>query len=169
MASAEPGSDTAAPDLSSQHAAAGHGTPVLVVGALGVVYGDIGTSPIYAFREALHAATGGDIAARGDVLGVLSLIAENPGRKQSEIAAALGIQRANFVVLMNELESRHLTERRSVPHDRRSYAIYLTPAGESLLCEARRAEANFEADCLERLGGPRSRDQFLQLLRRLFG
>ena len=28
----------------------------LVLGALGVVYGDIGTSPIYAFREALHAA-----------------------------------------------------------------------------------------------------------------
>jgi K+ potassium transporter len=26
----------------------------LVIGAVGVVYGDIGTSPIYAFREALH-------------------------------------------------------------------------------------------------------------------
>ena len=30
--------------------------PLLVLGALGVVYGDIGTSPLYAFREALHAA-----------------------------------------------------------------------------------------------------------------
>jgi KUP system potassium uptake protein len=29
--------------------------PVLVLGALGVVYGDIGTSPIYAFREAFAA------------------------------------------------------------------------------------------------------------------
>ena len=28
-----------------------------MLGALGVVYGDIGTSPIYAFREALHAAS----------------------------------------------------------------------------------------------------------------
>ncbi|HVW90994.1 MAG TPA: KUP/HAK/KT family potassium transporter, partial [Devosia sp.] len=26
--------------------------PVLVLGAIGVVYGDIGTSPIYAFRQA---------------------------------------------------------------------------------------------------------------------
>ena len=100
---------------------------------------------------------------------VLSLIAQNPGRKQSEIAAALGIQRANFVVLMNELESRCLTERRSAPNDRRSYAIHLTPAGESLLADARRAEADFEADCLERLGGTRARDQFLTLLRRLLG
>ncbi|WP_430699566.1 potassium transporter Kup [Mesorhizobium captivum] len=49
-----------------------HSTKVLMLGALGVVYGDIGTSPIYAFREALHAS--GGAVARDDVLGVLSLI-----------------------------------------------------------------------------------------------
>ncbi len=47
---------------------------ILVIGALGVVYGDIGTSPIYAFREALHASSGGGLATREDVFGVLSLI-----------------------------------------------------------------------------------------------
>ncbi len=47
---------------------------VLVMGALGVVYGDIGTSPIYAFREALHAATSDGILDRADILGVVSLI-----------------------------------------------------------------------------------------------
>ncbi|WP_141057695.1 potassium transporter Kup [Brucella melitensis] len=46
----------------------------LVLGALGVVYGDIGTSPIYAFREALHAAATNGILARSDILGVVSLI-----------------------------------------------------------------------------------------------
>ncbi len=46
----------------------------LVLGALGVVYGDIGTSPIYAFREALHAAASDGILARSDILGVVSLI-----------------------------------------------------------------------------------------------
>ena len=53
---------------------AGHGNsklPILILGALGVVYGDIGTSPLYAFREALH-ATGG--ASPEEVLGLLSLI-----------------------------------------------------------------------------------------------
>jgi K+ transporter len=29
-------------------------TPVLALGALGVVYGDIGTSPLYAIRECFH-------------------------------------------------------------------------------------------------------------------
>ena len=45
----------------------------LTVGALGIVYGDIGTSPLYALRECFHGAHG--IApTRDNVLGVLSLI-----------------------------------------------------------------------------------------------
>jgi KUP system potassium uptake protein len=47
----------------------------LTLGSLGVVYGDIGTSPLYALREAVVAAGGpGGLATRGAVLGVLSLI-----------------------------------------------------------------------------------------------
>src|SRR2546427_577693 len=41
--------------------------------ALGVVYGDIGTSPLYALREAFHGQHGIPVTA-GNVLGVLSLI-----------------------------------------------------------------------------------------------
>ena len=55
----------------------GHGgtsTTALAVGAVGVVYGDIGTSPIYALREALHAATGDVPPTDLEVLGVLSII-----------------------------------------------------------------------------------------------
>src|ERR1700752_3814862 len=48
--------------------------PVLMLGALGVVFGDIGTSPIYACGEALHASGSDNVVDRGDVLGVLSLI-----------------------------------------------------------------------------------------------
>jgi KUP system potassium uptake protein len=47
--------------------------PILVLGALGVVYGDIGTSPLYAFREALH-ATPDEAVSVAEVLGLLSLI-----------------------------------------------------------------------------------------------
>lgn len=47
---------------------------VLLLGALGVVYGDIGTSPIYAFREGLHAAAGDGALTRLEILGVISLI-----------------------------------------------------------------------------------------------
>ena len=44
------------------------------LGALGVVYGDIGTSPLYALKEAAKAATHGGPLAPEAVLGVVSLI-----------------------------------------------------------------------------------------------
>jgi KUP system potassium uptake protein len=74
MALANTGSEAETVDQSSHSEIEQHSTKVLMLGALGVVYGDIGTSPIYAFREALHASSGGNVATRGDILGVLSLI-----------------------------------------------------------------------------------------------
>jgi KUP system potassium uptake protein len=50
------------------------GLLALALGSVGVVYGDIGTSPLYAFREAATAASGDQIVSRSVVLGVLSLI-----------------------------------------------------------------------------------------------
>jgi len=46
----------------------------LIVGSIGVVYGDIGTSPLYAFREAVAAAEAGGPVTQMTVLGVPSLI-----------------------------------------------------------------------------------------------
>jgi len=46
----------------------------LALGSVGVVYGDIGTSPLYAFREAVMAASNQQGVTRDIVLGVLSLI-----------------------------------------------------------------------------------------------
>jgi KUP system potassium uptake protein len=63
-------------------AANGHGDAhstarfkALLIGSIGVVYGDIGTSPLYAFREAVVAASGpaGTVTPQA-VIGVLSLI-----------------------------------------------------------------------------------------------
>ncbi|MGU3474082.1 potassium transporter Kup [Methylobacterium sp. D48H] len=48
--------------------------PALVFGALGVVYGDIGTSPLYAFKEAVKAATAGGASVAAAATGAVSLI-----------------------------------------------------------------------------------------------
>jgi KUP system potassium uptake protein len=52
------------------------GFKALMLGSIGVVYGDIGTSPLYALREAVIAASGGPggVASPQAVLGVVSLI-----------------------------------------------------------------------------------------------
>src|SRR5712692_4289368 len=70
--------ENAAPGVT--HSAAEVGSPhrpslwALSLGSVGVVYGDIGTSPLYAFREAVVAAVGSGPVTRDIVLGVLSLI-----------------------------------------------------------------------------------------------
>jgi KUP system potassium uptake protein len=63
--------DASAAAVSTPAAAEHRARPALLVGALGVVFGDIGTNPIYAFRESLTAA--GGAAAQATVLGILSL------------------------------------------------------------------------------------------------
>src|SRR5262252_1107798 len=70
---APPAETTAANGHGDAHSTAGFWA--LTVGSIGVVYGDIGTSPLYAFREAVVAAGGpGGLVTRNAVFGVLSLI-----------------------------------------------------------------------------------------------
>lgn len=83
MAGTVPGENGASPaasptpDGASEHSTShgsGHGRGpllALTVGAIGVVFGDIGTSPLYAMRESLSRTSGAPEMA---VLGVLSLI-----------------------------------------------------------------------------------------------
>src|SRR5881227_61383 len=57
------------------HSAPTAGFWTLMLGSIGVVYGDIGTSPLYAMRESVLAAVGPDTgASEAVVLGILSLI-----------------------------------------------------------------------------------------------
>src|SRR3954454_14488591 len=66
-----------APVTSTPVATAGHSAQLptaATLGALGVVYGDIGTSPLYALKEAAKAATHGDPLTNEAILGVVSLI-----------------------------------------------------------------------------------------------
>ncbi|MBW7962153.1 potassium transporter Kup [Bradyrhizobium sp. BR 10261] len=71
---AVPAPETAAANgRGDAHTTVGFGA--LTLGSIGVVYGDIGTSPLYAFREAVMAASGAEGAPTTvAVLGVVSLI-----------------------------------------------------------------------------------------------
>jgi DNA-binding MarR family transcriptional regulator len=97
---------------------------------------------------------------------VLVLLGHAPGAKQSDVAAALGIQRANFVVLFDRLERRGLARRSSAPNDRRSYALYLTDEGEKVLARATEMEIRHERVLDEKLGAG-GRERLLALLGKL--
>lgn len=71
---AEPEIDTSqqAPHQHDRSKIGGAYLRALALGALGVVYGDIGTSPLYSMREALH--TGGLVVNPENIMGLVSLI-----------------------------------------------------------------------------------------------
>jgi DNA-binding MarR family transcriptional regulator len=140
-------------------------TPAVEVGPLANMVG-------YALRRAQLAvfddviANFADLELRPAQYSVLVLLGKSPGLKQSDVAAALGIQRANFVVLFDGLERRGLARRLSTPNDRRSYALYLTEAGEKVLARANELESRHEARLDAKLG-PGGREQLLALLSKL--
>src|SRR2546429_3668061 len=67
------GTSIQTPHAGTTRKGGGHYLARLSLLALGVVYGDIGTSPLYAMREAFHGQHGIPVTS-GNVFGVLSLI-----------------------------------------------------------------------------------------------
>jgi len=74
------GEGPAQSSTSGQAEAGGHANPhggnlwMLALGSVGVVYGDIGTSPLYALQESLKHISHGSLFDRTNVLGVVSLL-----------------------------------------------------------------------------------------------
>lgn len=65
--------------------------------------------------------------------GVLEIVNANPGLNQSELGAAMGVDRSTVVAVIDRLEDRDLVVRAPSPKDRRSYALRLSRTGEELL------------------------------------
>lgn len=136
----------------------------------GVELGDLADMTGYALRRAQIALfedfrrTVGKIGLRPAQFSVMIVIHRTPGLKQTEVANALGIQRTNFVAMVNELERLGWVERRAL--DRRSHALHLTRAGQGKLSEALAIERKQEA-LYDKILGPGERLKLLDMLRRL--
>lgn len=78
----------------------------------------------------------------------LKLIIENPGLSQSQLAAAMDVERSNLVVIIDELERRDLITRDRVPTDRRAYALNATLKGRQLSEAATKDVITHEAKML---------------------
>jgi DNA-binding MarR family transcriptional regulator len=98
---------------------------------------------------------------------VLVIVADNPGQRPSQVAAVLGIKRANFVALAAGLETRGLIERQQAATDRRSQALAVTRAGKAMVSKIRRLQQSFESELIALLGGEAERDRLIALLKKL--
>ena len=138
----------------------------------GLKYGDLAGSVGFMLRRAQLAALGNLIAGlrplklRPAQFSVLVLIEANPDLAQSELGEALGIRRPNFVAMLDELEARGLTTRRTSAIDRRVKTLALTPAGARLFRRAVKIHARHELRLRERLGAAGAR-RIAPLLQRL--
>lgn len=110
------------------------------------------------FREAFA-----DYDIRPAQLGVLTVVLNNPGLKQTEVSAALGIKRTNFGPLLEGLMARDLIERRRLESDRRALGLYLSRGGRALVAELQAREADFERQISAAIGEDGRRD-LLRLL-----
>lgn len=97
---------------------------------------------------------------------LLLMVAENPGASQSGVCEALGIQKANCVPTMSELERRGLILRKKSTSDARSYELHITAKGRRILRRAGEVQASHERKLIERIG-VNGRDQLLDLLGKL--
>ncbi len=97
---------------------------------------------------------------------VLVVIDQNPGTSQSSVCTALGIQKANFVAVIADLEKRGLVRRRKSDTDARTYSLRLTSRGQSLLQHAAELQERHEARLVAQIGND-GRRQLLGLLERL--
>ncbi len=76
-------------------------------------------------------------------MGILAVVADNPGINQGTVGRLLGIKRANMVPLINELIEAGLIVRETDPSDRRAFTLAMSPAGSAMLADCvRRIEAH---------------------------
>lgn len=97
---------------------------------------------------------------------VLTVVANNPGIAQGDIAAALDVERPRMVPVLDALARRGLAERRQDTQDRRSRRIHLTADGATLLTELQQRFARLETRITTALGCD-SQEQLLVALRTL--
>lgn len=72
---------------------------------------------------------------------ILTVIENNPGLSQTQLADALGIKKTNLVGLIDELEARGLARRKPAEIDRRARALHLTSKGTAFVTRLHRMDA----------------------------
>ena len=119
---------------------------------------------IVIFADFIHALA--ELDLRPVQFAVLVMIDQNPGASQSNVSEALGVQKANFVATITDLEKRGIVRRRKSDTDGRTYSLGLTSRGRALLQHAAELQSLHEARVVAQIGSE-GRLQLLKLLERL--
>ena len=152
--------------------------PGSIVRVEGIDYADLGEHFGYALKRAQIAsfeAFRGATHSSSHVEDItpprytaLVILAGNPGISQSALGEVLGTARSGAMMLADWLEERGLAERRHKPEDGRSWGLFLTQKGESILPKLKRSVRAHDRRLSGRLE-PAERRELLRLLEKLAG
>lgn len=96
----------------------------------------------------------------------LAIIESNPGLMQADLARALSVEPPQLVPLLNKLETRALAVRVRCKPDKRSYGIFLSKAGETLLKQLKDVALQSDLEATAGLSDT-EREQLLGLLQKI--
>jgi DNA-binding MarR family transcriptional regulator len=97
----------------------------------------------------------------------LTLIEQNPGLMQAELARALAIEPPQMVIMLNKLEALGLALRIRCKADKRSYGIFLSKTGETLLKQLKEVAIRSDDEATSALTTD-ERKQLLHLLHKVY-
>lgn len=118
------------------------------------------------FRHLEHLARGLNLTP--GQFSLLSLLAGNPGISQKALSRVTGVDTSTMSPALESLARRGLIIRARAAHDRRSYALSLSPAGEEMLAAMRGQVERQERVMAEALE-PGERERLLAMLKRITG
>ncbi len=130
----------------------------------GLVGYQLRRAQVAAFRN--FARTVGAGGMTPPLFGLLTLIANNGGRPQVDLAKAIGIDGSTLVIMIDKLEAKGLVERQRASSDRRTHALHATGRGCDLLARLEPVLRAHEADLTRDLS-PQEKRALLDLLKRV--
>jgi DNA-binding MarR family transcriptional regulator len=101
----------------------------------------VGTHAAYGFEERLAA-----MELKPHHAGLLRMLGTNPGLSQQELSDLFGVFPSRLVLLLDQLETQGLIDRRDDRSDRRSYRLHLTRTGRQALARIGRLTSELEKD-----------------------
>jgi DNA-binding MarR family transcriptional regulator len=121
----------------------------------------VGAYAASAFEERLS-----DMDLKPHHAGLIRMLGANPGLSQQELSDLFGVFPSRLVLLLDQLETRQLIERRDDQSDRRSYRLHLTNAGRNALTSIGGITRELENDLCRSLSNP-EREALTNLLGRI--
>jgi len=114
-------------------------------------------------RDYLAAVAGLDLTQKQTA--TLWLVHANPGVSQGSVAAALGMDRATMMSIVDRLQERSLVMRKRSVTDRRRQELHLTPGGQDILRKVKARIAKHE-ERFKSLFTPQELEALLAALRK---